>query len=60
VGDSWSAYIGANNLLDYTQADDEDTPLHWVSTDPAEGFDVAYICGPLRGRELYAGFKYEF
>jgi hypothetical protein len=53
-------YVGANNLFDYTQAGDEDTPLHWVSTDPADRFDVAYIYGPLRGRELYGGIKYEF
>jgi outer membrane receptor protein involved in Fe transport len=58
--DHLSAYVGANNLLDYTQAGDEDTPLHWVSTVPADGFDVAYIYAPLRGREAYAGFKYEF
>jgi outer membrane receptor protein involved in Fe transport len=57
--DSWSMYVGANNVFDYIQAGDEDTPLHWVSTDPADGFDVAYIYGPLRGREIYAGFKYE-
>jgi outer membrane receptor for ferrienterochelin and colicins len=60
VGDNWSVYVGANNLFDYTQAGDEDTPLHWVSTDPADRFDVAYIYGPLRGRELYGGIKYEF
>jgi outer membrane receptor protein involved in Fe transport len=60
VGDNLSVYVGANNLFDYTQAGDEDTPLHWVSTDPADRFDVAYIYGPLRGRELYGGIKYEF
>jgi outer membrane receptor protein involved in Fe transport len=56
----WTAYFGANNLLDYTQAGDEDSPVHWVSTDPADGFDVAYIYGPLRGREVYAGMKVDF
>jgi outer membrane cobalamin receptor len=60
LGRNWSVYVGANNLFDYTQAGDEDTPLHWVSTDPADGFDVAYIYGPLRGREVYAGLKLEF
>jgi outer membrane cobalamin receptor len=60
IGGNWSAYIGANNLFDYTQAGDEDTPLHWVSLDPADWFDVAYIYGPLRGREVYAGVKFEF
>jgi outer membrane receptor protein involved in Fe transport len=60
IGGQWSAYVGANNLFDYTQTGDEDTPLHWVSLDPADSFDVAYIYGPLRGRELYAGVKREF
>jgi outer membrane cobalamin receptor len=59
-GANWSVYIGANNLFDYTQTGDEDTPVHWVSTDPADSFDVAYIYGPLRGREVYAGVKVEF
>jgi hypothetical protein len=31
-----------------------------ISTDPADGFDVAYIYGPVRGREVYAGVKLEF
>jgi outer membrane cobalamin receptor len=60
ISGNWSAYVGANNLFDYTQAGDEDTPLHWISPDPADGFDVAYIYGPLRGREIYAGVKLEF
>ncbi len=60
IGESWSVYLGANNVFDYTQAGDEDSPLHWVSTVPADSFDVAYIYGPLRGREVYAGIKFEF
>jgi outer membrane cobalamin receptor len=60
INGTWSVYVGANNLFDYTQAGDEDTPLHWISPNPADGFDVAYIFGPLRGREIYAGVKYEF
>ncbi|NIW25541.1 MAG: TonB-dependent receptor [Gammaproteobacteria bacterium] len=60
IGDAWTVYVGANNLFDYTQAGDQDTPLHWVSTDSADWFDVAYIHAPLRGRELYAGVKYAF
>lgn len=66
VSDHFTVYVGANNLFDYTQAGDEDTPLHWVPGEPdtlglpADGFDVVYIHGPLRGRELYLGVKYEF
>ncbi len=54
---TFTAYVGVNNLFDYTQAGDEDTPLFY----DAEGnFDVGYIYGPLRGRTLYAGMKATF
>lgn len=52
-----SLYSGVSNLFDYTQAGDEETPLFY----DAEGaFDVGYIYGPLRGREIYAGMKLAF
>lgn len=66
VGDHWTVYAGANNLFDYTQAGDEDSPLFWIPGEvtpeglTADGFDVVYIHGPLRGRELYVGVKYAF
>lgn len=40
IGDAWTVYIGANNRLDCTQAGEEDAPRHWVSTDPADRFNV--------------------
>ena len=52
-----SLYAGGRNLLDATQVSDEDTPLFF---DADGGYDVAYIYGPLRGRELYAGLRLEF
>ena len=52
-----SMYLGANNLFDYNQANDEESPLMF---DSAGEYDVAYIYGPLRGREAYAGLKYKF
>lgn len=52
-----SLYIGAKNLLDYTQADDDCTPLMY---DADGGYDVGYIWGPLRGRQIYGGVKLEF
>ena len=64
--ETWSAYLGVNNALDYTQADDEDSPLFWVAGEEDnvgiqnDAFDVTYIFGPLRGREVYAGFSYNF
>lgn len=52
-----SLYSGVSNLFDYTQAGDEETPLFY----DAEGaFDVGYIYGPLRGREIYASMKLAF
>ena len=57
IGENWSLYAGANNLLDYTQVNDDDTPLMF---DADGGYDVAYIYGPLRGREVYAGVSYQF
>ncbi|MEL4281193.1 MULTISPECIES: TonB-dependent receptor plug domain-containing protein [Shewanella] len=57
LNDTLSLYTGVSNLFDYTQAGDEDTPLFY----DAEGaFDVGYIYGPLRGREIYAGMKFSF
>ncbi len=55
VSESLSVYIGGNNLTDYTQVDDAETPLFW---DAAGSYDVAYIYGPLRGREYYVGLEW--
>ncbi|GGP68378.1 TonB-dependent receptor plug domain-containing protein [Shewanella saliphila] len=57
LNDYLSLYSGVTNLLDYTQAGDEDTPLFY---DADGAYDVGYIYGPLRGREIYAGMKYTF
>ncbi|MDP6374390.1 MAG: TonB-dependent receptor [Pseudomonadales bacterium] len=56
IGDHLSVYLGAYNLFDKTQAGDMQTPLFWDSTG---SYDVGYIYGPLRGREIYAGVKFE-
>ena len=50
-------YLGATNLLNYSQADDMDTPLMFHEDG---SYDVVYIYGPLRGRSAYAGIRYEF
>lgn len=50
-------YIGATNLLDYSQANDMDSPLMFHEDGT---YDVIYIYGPLRGRTAYAGLNYEF
>lgn len=54
--DSVSIYGGVSNLFGYTQIEEGDTPLFY---DGNGGYDVAYIYGPLHGREFYVGFKYE-
>ena len=55
VGETFSFYVGANNLFDETQVKEMDTPLFW---DAGGAYDVAYIYGPLRGREIYAGMQF--
>ena len=57
LNDSVSMYVGAFNLFDETQVKRSQTPLFW---DADGGYDVAYIYGPLRGRELYAGAQVRF
>ena len=57
IGEHASVYFGASNLLDYTQAGNEESPLMF---DADAGYDVAYIYGPLRGREAYVGFKLSY
>lgn len=57
VTDNFTIYAGAKNLFDYTQAGDEDTPLFW---DADGGYDVGFIYGPLRGRQIYAGLQAKF
>ena len=47
-------YAGVSNVFEYTQIEEGDTPLFWDATG---GYDVAYIYGPLHGREFYAGIE---
>ena len=61
MSEHFSVYFGASNLLDYTQAGDEDTPLMFAKEEGNAGaYDVAYIYGPLRGREAYVGVKLKY
>lgn len=55
VSETLSFYVGGNNLTDYTQVNDAETPLFW---DDTGAYDVAYIYGPLRGREYYFGLEW--
>ncbi|WP_444920388.1 TonB-dependent receptor plug domain-containing protein [Microbulbifer sp. CnH-101-G] len=55
VSENLSVYVGGNNLTDYTQVNRAESPLFWDATG---AYDVAYIYGPLRGREFYLGFDW--
>ena len=57
VLDNVAIYAGGRNLLDGTQVEETTSPLFY---DADGGYDVAYIYGSLRGRELYAGLRFEF
>jgi len=57
VSKNFTFYAGVKNLFDYTQAGDEDTPLFY---DNNGDYDVGYIYGPLRGRQMYVGLQAKF
>lgn len=57
ISDYTSIYAGVNNLFDYTQTRKSSSPLMY---DADGNYDVAYIYGPLHGREVYAGVKLSF
>lgn len=54
ISETFKVYAGVSNVFEYTQIDEGDTPLFW---DASGGYDVAYIYGPLHGREFYAGIE---
>jgi len=59
VSKNFTLYVGAKNLFDYTQTGDGCTPLYYNG--PAkDDYDVGYIWGPLRGRQIYAGLQAKF
>ncbi|WP_394203708.1 TonB-dependent receptor plug domain-containing protein [Shewanella waksmanii] len=47
-------YGGLSNIFDYTQIGEGESPLFY---DADGGYDVAYIWGPLHGREFYLGVE---
>ena len=50
----WSVYIGGENLFDYTQ----DTPVIDAMNPRSENFDSSMIYGPVHGRKLYVGVRF--
>lgn len=57
INPSWSLYGGIDNVFDYTQAGEGDSPLYY---DEDGDIDVTHIWGPLRGRMAYIGTKLVF
>lgn len=55
VNKQWSAFVGADNVFDYVQSKKE-SPL-WI--DETGSPDVTHIWGPMRGRYIYAGVKFD-
>ena len=54
LSQSTRVYGGVSNLFEYTQVEEGDSPLFY---DADGGYDVAYIYGPLHGREFYVGIE---
>lgn len=50
----FNLFAGVSNIFEYTQVENGETPLFY---DADNGYDVAYIYGPLHGREFYAGVE---
>ena len=50
----WSVYIGGENLFDYTQ----DMPVIDAMNPRGENFDSSMIYGPVNGRKLYVGVRF--
>ena len=47
-------YIGAENITNYTQ----DSPIIDPENPFGEDFDASFIWGPVKGRNIYVGFRY--
>lgn len=56
IDKTFSVYLGADNALDYRQADKESM----LMVDAEGAPDVVHIWGPSRGRYVYAGVKANF
>ena len=50
----WSVYVGGENLFDYTQ----DMPVIDAMNPRGENFDSSMIYGPVNGRKLYVGVRF--
>ncbi|NOT76550.1 MAG: TonB-dependent receptor [Cyclobacteriaceae bacterium] len=53
-GERWSAYVGVENLTDFTL----DNPIVSANSPFGPYFDSSMVWGPVFGRMWYAGFRY--
>lgn len=51
---NWSLYVGAENLFDFHQMN----PIVDAANPRSENFDATMIWGPVHGRKIYAGFRF--
>ncbi|MCD8193319.1 MAG: TonB-dependent receptor [Tannerellaceae bacterium] len=51
---TWSIYIGSENLFDYTQKN----PIIDAANPRGDNFDGSMVWGPVHGRKLYAGLRF--
>ena len=50
----WSVYVGAENLFDYKQSH----PLIDAENPRGDNFDGSMVWGPVHGRKIYAGLRF--
>ena len=50
----WSVYVGSENLFNFTQSN----PIIDAGNPRGNNFDATMIWGPVHGRKLYAGFRF--
>ena len=51
----WDIYVGGENLLNYTQ----NQPIIDAENPFGDDFDASSVWGPIQGRNVYVGFRYE-
>jgi outer membrane receptor protein involved in Fe transport len=59
VSKSTQLQLGVNNLLDFTQTKDGESPLAWRVHGDHAHLDNRHLWGPTQGRYFWAGFKAE-
>ena len=50
----WSIYVGSENLFNFTQSN----PIIDADNPRGDNFDATMIWGPVHGRKIYAGFRF--